>query len=243
MISVDKNDVDISKLFRWGNEFKIYDNMNNELLSVYIRLVGDAELNRARVFALRKSAELRKKLKDEESDEYYAYIPQKEYIDKEVLIENILLYMTREITLNSFSEIKPQLPVEPGSDASLEKQEQYQKEVDEFPKKREALIRENVVKVLDRQREELKNRDLDSLYNDFIRLLINQLCEDEMLNRFKEMSAYLGTYKDSEYKERLFKSFDDFENLPQEVKSQFLENYSLLEISGEDLKKLQEVTQ
>lgn len=243
MQSIDKNDVDISKLFRWGNEFKIYDNMNNELLNVYIRLVGDAELNRARVFALRKSAELRKKLKDEESDEYYAYIPQKEYIDKEVLVENILLYMTREVTLNSFSEIKPQLPVEPGSDASLEKQEQYQKEIDEFPKKREALIRENVVKVLDRQREELKNRDLDSLYNDFIRLLINQLCEDEMLNRFKEMSAYLGTYKDSEYKERLFKSFDDFENLPQEVKSQFLENYSLLEISGEDLKKLQEVTQ
>ena len=243
MQSIDKNDVDISKLFRWGNEFKIYDNMNNELLNVYIRLVGDAELNRARVFALRKSAELRKKLKDEESDEYYAYIPQKEYIDKEVLVENILLYMTREVTLNSFSEIKPQLPVEPGSDASLEKQEQYQREIDEFPKKREALIRENVIKVLDRQREELKNRDLNSLYNDFIRLLINQLCEDEMLNRFKEMSAYLGTYKDSEYKERLFKSFDDFENLPQEVKSQFLENYSLLEISGEDLKKLQEVTQ
>jgi len=243
MNSIDKNDVDISKLFRWGNQFKILDSMNNELLDVYIRLVGDAELNRARVYALRKSAELRKKLKDTESDEYFAYIPDKDLIEKDILIENILLYMTRELTLESFNEIKPPLPVEPASDASLEKQEEYQREIDEFPKKREALIRENVVKVLDRRREDLKNRDMDSLYNDFIKLLINQVCEDEMLNKFKEMSVYLGTYKDSEFKERLFKDFEVFENLPNEIKTQFLDNYSVLEISGEDLKKLREVTQ
>jgi hypothetical protein len=64
-----------------------------------------------------------------------------------------------------------------------------------------------------------------------------------MLNKFKEMSVYLGTYKDSEFKERLFKDFEEFENLPNEIKTQFLDNYSVLEISGEDLKKLREATQ
>jgi hypothetical protein len=243
MNSIDKNDVNISKLFRWGDEFKILDSSGNELLTVFIRLVGDAEINRARVFALRKSAEIRKKLKDEESDEYFAYIPDKELLEKDTLVEAVILYMTKDVTLDVFNEVRLPLPVEPESDASLEKQEKHQQEIDDYPKRREGLVRERVIEILNSRREELKSRDIDYLYNEFKKLLINKICEDEMLDSFKEMCVYFGSYKDSEYKEQLFKDFDEFDNLPQNIKGQFLDYYATLELSGEDLKKLREAMQ
>lgn len=243
MKSIDKNDVDVGKLFNWGSKFEILDSKENILLEVYIRIVGDAELNRARVYALRRSAELRNKLKDSDSDERIAFIPNIETLDKENIVETTLLYLVRDITMDTIKEIRPPLPVEPSSDSSLEKQENYQKEIDEYPKKKDSLVRERVEQILELKRQELLGRDMEVLYKEFERSIINQLCEDEMITKFREMCAYLGIYKDINFKELLFSDFKEFENLPKEIKDQFLDHYNTLEISGEDLKKLLEATQ
>jgi len=155
MRSIDKNDVDISKLFRWGAKFNILDSRDQVIVEVYIRLVGDAELNRARVFALRKSAELRSKLREENSDERLAFIPPLEDLDKENLVETALLYMIRDITLDAIKDTRLPLPAEPDSDSSLEKQEKYQKEVDEYPTKKDSIIREKIEKTVELRRQEL----------------------------------------------------------------------------------------
>lgn len=63
-MNAERNDVDIFRLFHWGKEVTIFDKYGNELTNVYMRLVGDAELNLARVFAIRRSAELRKSFED-----------------------------------------------------------------------------------------------------------------------------------------------------------------------------------
>ncbi len=63
MESIDRNDVNISILFNWGKEFILYDENRKELFKVYLRIIGDSDLNKAKVYALRKSAEMRKKLK------------------------------------------------------------------------------------------------------------------------------------------------------------------------------------
>ena len=242
MLSIDKNDVDISKLFQWKAKFTVYDDRAGNSIETFVKVVGDTELNRARVYALRKSAELRKKLKTEDSDERLAFIPEIEFLDKQILLENLVLYMTKQLTLDTIKEVKVPLPKEPKTDASLEAQEKYQKEIDDYPEKREQEIRKVVEKKLSIARKNMDRKSKEELFKEFESHHINYLCENEMVSSYREMCTYFGTYKDENCKERLFPTFEDFQNLPSEIKIQFLENYSALEIGGEDLKKLLGVT-
>ena len=52
-LSPERNEIDIKPLFHWFGEQEIVDTQGNTF-RVFIRLVGDAEINRSRVFALRK---------------------------------------------------------------------------------------------------------------------------------------------------------------------------------------------
>jgi hypothetical protein len=233
--SLDRNDVDISKLFAWGKQFEI--EYRGKKFSVWMKLLGDAELNRARIAALRKSAETRKALRSESSDENLAYLPSFEGTTKDEIINGILLSMTKEYTTDAFRELRFDLPKEPHSEASLEEREQYQAEIDDFPKKREKAIREYVENKLQGKREELNEKTKEELYNDLISSVINQICELEMLKKFREMCVFFGSYKDKNYTTRIFESLEQFENIPSEVKEQLIENYSALDIDIEELKK------
>lgn len=239
-MSVEKNDVDISSLFHWGEKFTI---QGKKKVTVYMRLVGDAELNRSRVYALRKSAELREALKTEGSDMRRAFIPNKSDFDKAKLTELIIIYSMRDISRVAMDSVQLAYPKEPSADSSLEKLEQYQKEVDAYPKKKEAEIRKAIEKEMTKRRKELSGVEEDRLFDVLETSLIAELCEKEALSSFNEMCTYFGSFKDENYKERLFESFDSFDNLPTDIKKQFIEFYSSLEIGTEDLKKLPEATQ
>jgi hypothetical protein len=243
MQSVDKNDVDISKLFEWGGELVIKDRNGDDKVKVYVRLNGDAEVNQARVYGLRKSAELRKKLRDMNSEERVAYIPAIETIDREIILETLVLFHAREATLDALQNIELPLPPEPPSDADLEEQEKYQAEVDNYPAMREKMIRELVEKKLSVIRKQYEKKSLEEMYKEYERYMINQICENEMVLAFREMLAYFGTYKDSAYRKPAFKDFERFHNLPKEVKEQIIDFYLTLEIGSDDLKKLPAPTQ
>ena len=64
-----------------------------------------------------------------------------------------------------------------------------------------------------------------------------------MLNNFRDICCYYGTYKDENYSERYFNSTEDFQNLPSSIKADFINAYVGLEITSEELKKLRGVTQ
>jgi len=237
MKEIDRGDVDISKLFNWGKKFRIDIPGRNKTMNVFVRLVGDADYNRATVYARRRSAELRKILKDENSDERIGFIPDITAFSKEVLVGTLLLFYTKEATLIAIREVKLDLPIEPKADSSLEELEKYQLELDEYPSKREQAIKDFVNKKIDEKKLELDGKDNEPLYKEYIRMAINQICEAEMFTRMREMCVYLGTYKDEDYTERMFKSFDEFDNLPENIKNQFITFYSAMEIDGDDLKK------
>lgn len=238
-MDIETNDVDISKLFHWGDKFELSDKYGNPVLTVHMRLVGDAELNRSRVFAIRKSAELRKKLKDINSEEYMAFIQD---VEDDGLIDLILMFKVREFTQQASRMIKPKLPKEPKSDADLEDLERYQEEVDTYADRRFKEIAEEVERMSNDARKLLEKESVEWLRKEYKRLLINEFCEQEMVQRFKESCAFYGTFKDADYKVRLFESFEQFDNLPSEIKTQLLDNYSMLEINIDSLKKSLEAT-
>lgn len=235
-MSVERSDVDISRLFMWGKEFIIEGNGGEEL-KTYIRLVGDADLNRARVYALRSSADLRKKLKTPNSDERLAYVPEAVTVDKEVLISVIASMSLREFAQEAVKEVDIPYPTEPKSDDPLEKHEKYQKLVDEYPAKREKALEKVVTKKAENKKTELSILSTDRLFELYEGNIITELCENEMMAKFKEYITYSGIYLDMKYTQKMFNSIEEFQNLPTEVKDKFLTAYQELEIEQDTLKK------
>ena len=246
-MTVEKNDVDLSPLFSWSKKFEIVNEDNEKgdevHMPVYMRLLGDADLNRTRVFALRNSAEMRRKLKDENSDERLAYIPQMDQMTEEQLTNIILVLSMRDTTKEVTKNLKIKQPKIPRSDASTEVQEKYQAEVDAYDGKRQKEIKKSLEKALEEKRLTLLEKSKESLYSIYVSFMINELCEQEVMRSFREYSAYFGAYKDENLKEKLFSSYDEFANLPSELKSQFMNAYQSLEMVGDDLKKSLQATQ
>jgi hypothetical protein len=237
MITPEKNDVNIKPLFTWGRETVLIDVNGLEILKAYVRLVGDAELNRARVSALRQSAELRFLLKDVNSDEYIAYIPEKDGLEKENIVNFLIINRTRDASDKVVKSIDIKFPKEPDTNSNLEAQENYQKEVDAYPQKINTAINAEMTKIIEQEKATIAAYDEEKLFSEFKKAMINDLCEKQMYRTFKEFCVYFGTYKDENYRVRLFNSFDDFENLDPSLKKQLEDSYNTLEVSIENLKK------
>lgn len=238
---VEHNDVDISPLFSWSKEFEVVSDTGT--IPVHMRLLGDADMNRARVAALRKSAELRRKLKDVNSDERMAFIKDMDDLQIEQLVAVIVVFGMKDLSEKAQTKLKIRPPKAPRSDAKTSVQEKYQAELDTYPIRRQQEIKELLTKEVEIMKEELMTKDKELLYEKYVSSMIDEMCEQELLREFKSYCCFLGTYKDSDLKIRLFGDYEDFNNLQSSLKSQFINEYSTLELQGEELKKLQRVTQ
>jgi hypothetical protein len=238
----ERNDVDISKLFKWGKVFFFQDGEGNDEVPIYMRLLGDADINKARVYALRKSAELRKDLSDTNSDMRWATIKQIDALTEEDLTNYILIFSMREIQNNAIKEVDIPFPKHPKGNAKLPALERFQKEVDEYPAKKAQAVG----KVMQREVERLKNYLLtepkEVLYKKYVNTLIDEFCEREALRAYADIEIYYGCFKDDEFTERFFDSFEAFDNLLTEQKVIIKEAYSTLSLDSDELKKLREVT-
>lgn len=241
-MDIEKNDVDITKLFLWEGEVSILDQHATEVGQVYIRLIGDKDLNRARVHGLRQSANLREKLHDKKSEEYEAFVKGIETSDKDRLIAGIKLLGITELSQEARKNVILKLPAEPGSEASLEEHEKYQETIDEFPDDFGNLVEEELKKLVKVEEKRLSKLSKDELYKEYYDEVVNFLCQEEMGKTFLDMSVYLGTYKDKKYRKKLFKSFDAYENSAGELKDQLRDGYKEIELGITELKKLQEAT-
>jgi hypothetical protein len=242
---VEKNDVNISKLFDWGRVFEIVDPRDEDnIVLVYMKLLGDADLGRARTYAVRKSAEMRRKLKDLNSDERVAYIRTIDEMTLEELVNMIIVFSGRELSNKVRTTVKIPTPKPPKSNSKLEKSEKFQKEVDEYPQKRAQAIADALSKEVDLLRQNLNKRGKEELYNMYVIALVDEFCEREAMVAFEDMQTYLGCYTDDTYKpdKLFFKEFEEFNNLEPSVKTQFKDAYRSIDIELSELKKLRRAT-
>ena len=235
-LSPEKNDIDITALFEYRKPITLYGKGKKEL-TLYMRVVGDSEMQISRVKALRASRELRDKLRDKTSDEYLAFIPDISEAEKEKIVEMLLLTSLKDISMKVAKEIEIPFPEELDSDATLEEQEEYQKQIDAYPKEREATIKREIVKRATETKEEYLEKDKKTLLKDYEKSLKNELCEIEMNRVFYDYVVYFSLYLNKDYSKSAFKSFAEFEKLPNDVKAELLQSYRNLELGMDELKK------
>lgn len=237
MEDIEKNEVDIHKLFQWGNQFELVKDVDGSTVPVFVRLVGDADWNKARVKALRASAELRRKLRDTNSDEYFAFLPDYESVDKNRLVDLNLAINIRNLTDKIISGLSLKVPVEPKSDSTLEQQEEYQKEIDAYPGKRKEIIDARLKVEMEKERKKYNKLSKEELEKEYTATLVNSMCELEMGKVFYDVCTFYGSFKDSKYTERLFKDLDDYLNSATYTKEQLVGFYRTLELGVSELKK------
>lgn len=241
-MELEKNDVDISRLFTWGRVFEVVNSDNEIEALVYMRLLGDADANRARVYALRKSAELRKMLLDENNVERLIYIKDPNELERQDLVNYIALFSMREINKQALQEVSVPRPKQPKSNAALSKLEKYQHELDEYPAKLKKALMDFQKKEVEKLKKNLETESTESLYKKYVRTLIDEFCEQEAARAYRDYEVYLGCYKDDNYKERFFSTFEEYDNLDTEIKNSFRAAYDKLSIGMDELKKLREAT-
>lgn len=240
---IDKNDVDISQLFRWNKEVEIADALSGQKVKLYMRLLGDADLGRARAYAYRKSSELRKKLKTKDSDERTALLAELgDFSDEEVIINSIKILRIQEIYQQAVKNVDIKEPREPDED-NLEKWEDYQKQVDEYSTKFRKAVDKEAEKLSKLDEAALKERSKEDLYKVYENEVISKLCQEEMNSKFYDKSIFLATFKDEKFKVPAFKDFDSYDNVHPQLKAMLKEEYQKLELGIEILKKLPEATE
>lgn len=241
--SAEKNDVDITKLFRYEKEVEIEDKVTNQKATFYLRLVGDADMNKARVFGLREASKLRLALKDPDSNERLAFISEiPEFKNTELLIETILLLMLGEHQRQAINNVDIPEPKPPKGDATQEELEKFQAAVDNYGNVYNKAVSKEITKIQKRERKELEKQKESDLYALYEGLIIDRLCSEEMSSKYYSMCVYLGTFADKDHKRRAFPTFEDFDNASSYLKDRLIDEYRFLEIGMDELKKLPEAT-
>lgn len=229
--------MNLDDLFKWKGELEIKDNKGEAVIVVFQRIVGDAQLVIARKQALKSSATLRKELRQDESDSRIAMVPDHDALDDETLSRMVLLSESMDIRSQATTLADtPKEPKEPGGDATLEQQEEYEASLVAHTKAIEEAVQEKSKELADKRLEELKDVPRKKLVDIFLATVIDSLCRSEMLKTFNCWCAYLGTYKDKRMKTLAFSNYGAFDNASPELKNQILDRYIELELGGTDLK-------
>ncbi len=236
-MNIEKNDINISKLFEYTDQF-VLTGVDGTELTVYVRLIGDEDLNQVRVHAIRESGKLRKNLYNSKWEDREAYLPDISKYKKDKIINIVTSLGLQDMTDRAIKQIDLELPrpKDLGSDPSLEEQEKYQEEVDRWPDLFNKKVSKIVTSFLEKRKKELQKITKKLLLEYYEEALIDASCTERLNRKFIEESTFLGTYMDENFSIRLFENFEEFLNTPTKLKELLMLNYKSLELSAQDLK-------
>lgn len=227
----------IEELFRWHGEVEIKDNEGNVVETLYQRVVGDADIQRARLEALKASKLMRKALKDLTSDEAIINLPLEDDYDQEELITLIIFSKYSIFRQQAEFRVQEKKVKEPKSEATLEEQENYIEAVEQAKVDYEENVNEDIKKQSEKLEAELKEKPHSELFNMYMKEHSEIVCRLKMIEVFDEFATFYGTYGDSKFKERRFESIESFRDLAPRIKNQLMANYKNLELGLAEVKK------
>lgn len=227
----------LNKLFSWSAYTDLKNPQGQIVMRVYQRLVGDMDIQKARMSALRYARELRLKLRNESSDDYIALIQPVEDLDRDSLLTLLMVdsvdSVRQEIDRNYYF---PE-PKEPDEFAPTSEHEDYAEKWATWETDREKDYSTKLVAEMDKLKAQLDILSDDELKRRAKVLRVDALCEQELKTRFIEMCVVFGTYTDETFHKHLFDTYLDFASQTDFLKEQLLTGYAALEMSTIGLKE------
>jgi hypothetical protein len=230
-------------LLRYKKELEINDpNTGKPIKKIWIRVLGDLDLQNSYKAARLASAAKREALRDPETEDYKDEVlgvidlSYEEQIDiiKTAKLSNIISEAAVAVIRPELPEL-PEVAVEPDA-ASLEDLEKLDSEEIKVEKDYSSKIDEYIrlrTEELDVKLRELSPEELVKEAKSQVSVLVPFSIFMTELNAQK---AFYGTFQDSACKIREFDTLNDFKQLPKEIQETLVIAINQLEVSGADIK-------
>ncbi len=231
--------MDISKLFRWTAKVILKDldgmplrDANGEPVWVYIRIVGDNDLDTIRKYALKESRKARKAF----TEDIDYYLPDLGSLKKEELISLILLGEMTEIYKQAERDTEINYPSAKDS-LTLEQEEELSEKLETYFDRLHEAVLKNTNKLLEERRQHYNLRELEFLLPLAQKRYIDKMAEVEMSRAHNDGILRYAIFKDEEFSIPAFTSFEEAANASAHLKGQLIEAYTKLSLKDTELKK------
>lgn len=238
----------IVDLLRWRGSVELKDTDGKPILydkkpvTVYVRVIGDQDLQNAYKVARVHSAEARKKLRDHESLEFKDQVEPIREATKEECIELILTAREQNFGSDAYANTeRPELvrleeiAVDPDA-PTLEEQEKLDATNEKVEQDFQNALKEYVETKKVSTKEELENTELEELRRLTELEVSNITSLGLFLQTVQDYKMIYACYNDKTYRERSFDSIEEWRETPTVIKDQLLAMYSKLEQGSEDIK-------
>jgi len=243
MKDIERNDVDISQLFKWKKSFEIGDPSTGESITIHMRVVGDSDINRAKAHGYRKAGELRRLLHEEGSDYRVGMINElTEFESKEMLVTTIIYLRLNAYRSQAFLDVSVPIPNQPKSNSPQVAFEKYQEKVDEYSTLYNEAVENYIKDRVEADSKTLGEKEFEELYKLYEKEIVDRLCLEELTRAFYDRVVFHSCFLDEGFKQPAFKEFEEYENASTQLKETLIDNYRSLELGMDFLKKLQGVT-
>ena len=235
--------VSLIDLLLYKKEVELVNPLNNKpIKKVWVRVLGDYDLNKAYKVARIASSKKRIALRDPNTEDYQDEVVSVQDLTREEKEDIIKTAKTTTFIAEGQSNIQredlpkiEEVAVDPDAAGleDLEILDKREKEIDESYRKRlqeyiETRIKDLEASLKDKTEEEITSMAMYEISNVMpFSIFMTELSEQKLL---------LGTFKDKTCKEKEFDSLEDIKNLPKAIKDQLLEAIATLEVSYDEIK-------
>lgn len=232
----------LSDLFKWKKQVTIKQGGDKEDIIVWMRILGDYDLSESYKLARVESAKIRVKMKDVTSDEYLNETTAlAEYEDSE-LKQLVISTKSNDFFAKAIAVVnKGELPkmediaLEPDA-PTLAEQEKYDAALKEVTDEYTKEINDYITARSEELDGILSAKSHEELWNEAVICIQNFIPERAFTLELNNQKVYRATYQDEYCKIRAFESIDDYKNASNKLRQQLISDYTLLELSSEDIK-------
>lgn len=234
--------LNLKELFKWKSKVDILDENNNIAATVWVRVLGDWDIQQAYKLSRAASNLKRLALRDSSTLDYQDEVLPVQDFTREEKYEVIKSARQTSIIGEATVAIeRPELPkieeIAPEPDAAgLEDLEKLDKITDKIERDYQRDI-ENYVNermaILNHELEDMSDEELSSLA---MKEVSNVVPFSIFMEELGLQKIFRGTYLDEYCKERAFDSIEEVRDLHSLVKQQLLNAFSALELNPDEVK-------
>jgi hypothetical protein len=233
----------LSDLLAYKEEIEIINPKTGKpVKKVWVRILGDYDLQRAYKSSRIASSKKRQALRDPNSDDYQDEVlgvydltrTEKEDLVRTAQINNIISEAQMAVERSELPKIE-EIAID-GDAPTLEDLEELDKreslDDEEYKKKLENYIDTKTIE-LDAQLKIMSDEDLTqkAMFE-----VSNIVPFSVFLAELDDYKLYYGVFKDRTCKDKEFESLEDIKNLPSDIKGQILKVLAKLELGQEEIK-------
>jgi hypothetical protein len=238
----------IADLLRWRTSVELKDENGKPILDngkpvvVYLRVIGDQDLQDAYRIGRVHSSDKRKKLRDKESLEFKDQVEPIREASKEECIDLIKTARQQNLNSQAYANVtRPDLvkldEVAADPDApTLEEQEKLDAENTKIEEDFRKALDEYVETKTKELNEELDGKSIEEL-REIAELEVSNITSLALfLQEVQDYKMTCACYNDKQYREKSFDSIDDYRATHPLIKEQLIEAYNKLEMGVDEVK-------